>query len=321
MNRWTMPSVLIAFCTFIMFGGQTANAEEPTSKEIQDALSFEIPNEWRVEDFTVEVSQNVGSAVEPLIKSRFRADVRLVDNTYIPVANVQGIAILSPQLKKDEVKTVYGISTASLNQGSWKISFELQGQPFANAGKPRGAYPGRTLIGGSDEHRTFVEELEAARAKEAERLKSERLAAEAEKRSKEQAYQEKSEAHFASAENIITSGVALDGLWSEPGNSRRKITPFRISFITFNSETGEFKGQMTWKSGAVLNIEGVISDSSIRYSETAWVNNPKGEGNNFIGGEGKILGTRIEGIMCANADLKANCRQGNANWVLTLPRD
>lgn len=321
MNRWTIPSVVIAFCAFIIIAGQTAHAEEPTTSELQNALSFKIPGEWRIRDFNVEVSQNIGSAVEPLIKSRFRSAVQLIDDTYIPVANVQGVAILSPQLKKGEVRTVYGISTASLNQGAWKISFELQGQPFANAGMPRGAYPGRTLIGGSDEHRAFVEELEVARAKEAEQLKAERLAAEAERLAKEKAYQEKSEAHFTSVENLFTSGVPLDGLWSEPGYSRRKITPFRMSFTRFNPESGAFKGQMSWKSGAVLSIEGVLTEKSIRFAETGWVNNPKGRGNNFMGGEGMVLSNRVEGRMCVNTDLKAACRYGNGEWRLTYPRE
>ncbi|WP_300581330.1 hypothetical protein [Marivita sp.] len=313
--------LFIAICLITLLFVQSAKADEPSEEEISDAFSFEIPGEWRVNEFTVEVSQNMGSAVEPLVKSRFRADVKLTEDTYIPVANVAGVAILSPQLRKDEIRTIYGISTALLDQGAWKISFEIQGQPFANAGQPRGAYAGRTLIGGSDEHNAFVEEMEAERKRELARIEAERQAAGAERREKEKAYQEKVASHFESVDRIFTSGIPLDGLWSEPGYSQRQVTPFQMSFLTFDPGSGKFTGQMTWKSGAILNIEGVVSDRSFRFSETSWVENPRGKGNDFNGGDGKILNNRIEGIMCSNTNLNAACRTGNANWVLTLPRD
>lgn len=308
---------LVVFCLAALLLVQPSSAEEPSKKELSDALSFEIPGEWRVDDLTVEISQNNGSAVEPLIKSRFRADVKLFDDTYIPVANVQGVAILSPQLRKNEIKTIYGISTATLYMGSWKISFELQGQPFANAGKPRGAYPGRTLIGGSEEHRAFVKELEAERARIVEEQNAERLA----RIASERAYMERAEAHFASVESLFTSGIPLAGKWSEPGYSRRQITPFQLSFLTFDPSKGAFKGQMVWESGAILAIEGVFSDRKIRFSETGWVENPKAKGNNFNGGEGEILSDRIVGVMCVNTNFAEACRRGNAEWVLTLPRE
>lgn len=313
--------LFIAICLITLLFVQSAKADEPSEEEISDAFSFDIPGEWRVNDFTVEVSQNMGSAVEPLVKSRFRADVKLTEDTYIPVANVAGVAILSPQLRRDEIRTVYGISTALLDQGAWKISFEIQGQPFANAGQPRGAYPGPTLIGGSDEHIAFVEKIEAEREQERAQAEEERQAADAERRERERLYQERVASHFESIERILTSGIPLDGLWSEPGYSQRQVTPFQMSFLTFDPGSGKFTGQMIWQSGAILNIEGVASDRSFRFSETSWVENPRGTGNDFNGGDGKILNNRIEGVMCSNTDLNAACRAGNANWVLTLPRD
>lgn len=313
-------SSIIILAIFIL-SGHSVVAEEPSPKQLQNAFSFEIPGEWRVEDFTVEVSQNVGSAVEPLIKSRFRSTVKLTADTFIPVANIQGAVILSPQLKRDETRTIYGISSAVLNQGAWKISFEVQGQPFANAGKPRGAYPGRTLIGGSDEHRAYAEELEAERRKKIEQQNAARRAAEEKRLAKEKAYQERSEAHFGSVETIFTSGTILAGTWSEPGYSRRQVTPFQVSFTNYSPTDGAFKGQAAWQSGAILTIEGFVKERTIRFSETGWINNPKGKGNNFMGGEGKILNNRIVGVMCINTEFDKACRKGNAEWVLTLPRD
>lgn len=315
----TISSILML--AIFTLSGHSVHAEEPSPKQLQDAFNFEIPGEWRVEDFTVEVSQNVGSAVEPLIKSRFRSTVKLTADTFIPVTNIQGAVILSPQLKRDETRVVYGISSAVLNQGAWKISFEVQGQPFANAGKPRGAYPGRTLIGGSDEHRAYAEELEAERRKKIEQQNASRRATEEKRLAKEKAYQERSEAHFGSVETIFTSGTTLAGAWSEPGYSRRQVTPFQVSFTNYSPTDGAFKGQAAWQSGAILTIEGFVKERTIRFSETGWVNNPKGKGNNFMGGEGKILNNRIVGVMCINAELDKACRKGNAEWVLTLPRD
>src|SRR4051794_25717940 len=71
--RGIMQIKHLAVITFVLIGCE-GKSGGPTSKELRNRLAVELPGYVRTSSFNVEASQNIGSEVEPVFKSRFKAE-------------------------------------------------------------------------------------------------------------------------------------------------------------------------------------------------------------------------------------------------------
>lgn len=158
--------------------GQTAagHLEGPPPEEIEARFQLVVPGYWSLSDFTLVASADYGTAVEPVIKHRFIAQVQLREDTFTVEAEGGFVAWITPVAEAGNTWPVYGIATSILHAGTWQTEFELENQPMANKGQPRGFFEGRVIARGSEEEERHLAELAAKRQAEAERVHQEELA-------------------------------------------------------------------------------------------------------------------------------------------------
>lgn len=198
MRVWTAaahPPMLKLVALGLLFGCSRDPLETgPKDAELKNRLAFELPAHLSVDSLDVEASQNVGDRVEPIFKTRFKAEAHLTADTFVEAERSQNAVILSPVRKNGEHLEIYGIALSSLKGGSWETHFQLDENPVAGAGKPRDAFGGAPVyIKGSPEEASYREDLRVAevRRREEEATRQEELRlAEVRRREQETARQE-----------------------------------------------------------------------------------------------------------------------------------
>lgn len=169
-----LPAIIIIYI-FIVSSTALAN---PNDTDLEKAFSDKLSKEWILIEFEVDVSENYGTKVEPLWKYRFSGEVELNVATYTRDRQQHGVLFLKQTGQTGEKENLFGIATAKMYQGKWKISFKLDENPLDKYGYPRESYKSRTIIAGSSEGLNFISEIR--------RKEEQKKIALAEKRKKEQ---------------------------------------------------------------------------------------------------------------------------------------
>lgn len=157
----------------------------PNEANLEKALSEVLSEGWVLIDFEVDVSENYGTKVEPLWKYRFTGETKLKIATYTRDRDQRGVLFLKQSGRIGQKEKLFGIATAKMHQGKWRISFNLDENPLKKYGKPRKSYKRRTIIVGTSEEKEYYAEIKRMKA-ERERRKAEakRREVEAKRRAK-----------------------------------------------------------------------------------------------------------------------------------------
>lgn len=167
---------LAVFLILLAFGCGSASAQTVPDDELSRRFAVRIGAPWKVQAFVVDATANYGTAVEPVVKSRFHADLKLTADTFV-VAERQGSATFLARVSKEgEVRTVFGVATAVLRGGGWQVEFDPQNDPVAGSGLPRTAFPGRLVVRGTDEEAIYFKEIAATAAAAQARVLEEQAA-------------------------------------------------------------------------------------------------------------------------------------------------
>jgi hypothetical protein len=186
----------------------------PTPDELKAKFAQQVPPAWELAEFRVDAQANYGTPVEPLVKSRFLATVRVRGDTFAVVERAEHASFVEPVLKGGEQRLVYGIASSTFKAGAWPTTFELENNPTEGAGVLRETLPGRLILKGSEEELAFWAQRErdeaaaharaladAAREEELKAKEREaRLAAElAERQAQERLREQERQAQLAAA--------------------------------------------------------------------------------------------------------------------------
>ena len=76
-------SKVFLFLAAILLTAHMVEAKSPSTSEVKNALSQELPSYVKLTDFTVEASQNLGTDVEPLWGVRFNARIITSSDLYV----------------------------------------------------------------------------------------------------------------------------------------------------------------------------------------------------------------------------------------------
>ena len=63
LNR--LPFLILLICPVVILLSACSTEPQPSEKDIERALTFELPSAARVSRFSVEAMQNIGTSVEP----------------------------------------------------------------------------------------------------------------------------------------------------------------------------------------------------------------------------------------------------------------
>lgn len=156
-------------------------AEAPTisSDILRSQLAQTLPGAWAVTDLTVDAQANMGTAVDPDIRSRLRASVALTTPTFAILQREGPFTFVRPVAPAGSQRTVHARATSSLRAGRWESRFEIETpEALAIPGEPEAAIAGRIIQAGSDEERTLRAEWQAqAQARHAEAIAEQQRAA------------------------------------------------------------------------------------------------------------------------------------------------
>lgn len=162
--------------------------EKPSTKDYEKQFSVEVPAYLELSSFDVEASENVGSKVEPYYKARFKATVKLNTKTFELSSKENEATFIRPVAGEGETKEIYGVASARLSAGNWKIDFKFENNPIPALGRPKDFFTGgRVLVVGTAEESDFkaqieqkqlVAQQEAEKALKTQQAEQERLAAE-----------------------------------------------------------------------------------------------------------------------------------------------
>ncbi len=134
-----------------------ANNNTPSDQQVPKELQMKLPHNLKVENFTIEQSENLGSEVEPLIKSRFSGKVLVTEPMYQVKNHILGNPVLKVVVSEGTEVNIFGISASKYERGSWQIRFEkLESSPKV-PGRPISAWEaGKYVLADSDQERDLI---------------------------------------------------------------------------------------------------------------------------------------------------------------------
>lgn len=259
MEKLVKIIVLLLGCSLLV--GFSFGEKKPKEKELRNSFSIELPSYLNLSSFNVDERENYGSKVEPRWASRFSAVLKTTTNLYSFDTKENGISFVTIKTKENAKIEVYGKSMSVLYQGSWKHSFDLDGNPVKNLGKTIASFKGKqVIIRGSKEETVYYAKQEAKRKEEAEKLSK---------------YSE-----------------ALSGNWEGTYICSGGITGLTLSINTSSSglrskfEFYPITEKPIIKSGSFFLMGNLFGDGSFILEPQSWEQRP--EGYSMVGMKGKI---------------------------------
>lgn len=222
----------------------------PTSRELRDRLAVELPGFVRTSSFSVEASQNIGSEVEPVFKSRFKAEIELQTPTYSVDGTDPEALFVKSVTRAGEKRTIYGIATSTLVAGAWRTAFQYENNPLSVIGNPIDFFQSnRVIIRGSPEEQQFNQ-------------------------NRRQQELEREQTRLRSVQSLV--GRAVPGSALVDG-SNNVVFPITLTLVSFDPTTGRVSGEVGWPSlrGVVKTFEGQLSGEHITATETNWKTRPE----------------------------------------------
>jgi Concanavalin A-like lectin/glucanases superfamily len=145
--------------------GCSGSDKEPASNDYKSQFSITLPAYFSLSSFDIEASENLGTKVEPVFKARFKATISLKTDTYEMDRQNNDATFIKNIFHEGEKKDIYGIATAKLFAGSWKIEFTLENNPIRQMGRPKDFFTdNKVIIVGSQEETDYLSELEKNRS-------------------------------------------------------------------------------------------------------------------------------------------------------------
>jgi hypothetical protein len=228
----------------------------PNDKEFNDAVQAKIPSYWEVQSVQIESRGNRGSNTIPQIESRFKASIKLKEDTFSRVENYQlegvsqarlnEVAFLAPANSKGKEITVYGVGLSQKYQETWKTNIALDDEfnlySLLNENKPKNKF--------IDRYR-----------KEAVLIKS----------AEETALKSKIDREIAAQKQQFRSlllSKEQKGYYEYPGTFGRNR--FIISFESSDPDARNFSGLIRYLDNSgqeyfIREIQGNISDNELSY--------------------------------------------------------
>lgn len=291
----------------VMASGCGSQDVGPSDKRISKAIQVELPGFLELNELNIEASENVGSEVEPIVRTRFSGALRLREPLYQVERTILGKSVLSEVVSQGEEVKLFGVSTAELQQEQWRVEFDDIDLSPKLAGESLGSFrTGEFVFAGSTEEAALINEYEREQAlvqeRERERL-AQQKAAEAERREIQRLDEQKRRQAFRSflANNGAATGAAGDNSES---------WPFRMKVSQFVESDNSFTGQMEWPTlNGITRIEGTLIDGTLVFTEKEHIK----RGN-------VALGTVYEFSKLENGRVEGRWNRRDLNWAwFSLP--
>ena len=172
----------------------------PTDEELKNNYMLTLPGFWELTKFDVKITENIGTEIRPVFLSKFQAQVRLKNPTFIKnkdslrkylmfgrrLRQNYNMVFLKPAGQVGDTVTIYGRAVTKRHRGTWNIEFKLENDPISDLGEPANYFKGEVKIfEESDEEKALFAGLEdkvEAEKKKQRDLEEDRLGKEKQRR-------------------------------------------------------------------------------------------------------------------------------------------
>ncbi len=102
----------------------------PSENELKNYLQKRLPGHVKITDFDIVVSENVGTKLDPVIKSKVKGEAILVEPLYKVKKYISGKDVLVKSAKKNNRMSLSGRTSSTLKGDKWNIRFtQLEAKP------------------------------------------------------------------------------------------------------------------------------------------------------------------------------------------------
>ncbi|MGK7297501.1 MAG: hypothetical protein ACNS61_17045, partial [Candidatus Wenzhouxiangella sp. M2_3B_020] len=163
----------------------------PSKSELEaELISGHLPASWSLESLDVTAQENIGTEVEPVVASRFAAEIELQQDLYKqtvtsrPVeaeggSTVRYLAnhrVIETASEAGTDAKLFGVARSIRRGEGWAIRIELESRPWLGAGEPLSEFGTEYVIAGSDEEAALIERVDAEWRAEQQRKQEEERA-------------------------------------------------------------------------------------------------------------------------------------------------
>lgn len=208
---------LLSFFILVGLAACSDAPDGPSAKDIEKAIALSLPVGLEVDSVEVQVSDNIGTKVEPEYNSRAKVVLAYTQDFYSHESTIaEKAVVLKKASKGDELQGIvltYGTLKAD---DTWAVRITRLDVPLAGGEAASQFGTTALVLENSSEHKALLEEAEAERLRaeaEAERLKAEAAAKRAE--------QVAALRSALTGEWASSSPMALDGFTWADRNGRR----------------------------------------------------------------------------------------------------
>lgn len=264
----------------------------------QDALKTELqntlPSHWEVVRIERQSTENLGSNVDPVVQSRFKAVLRLKEDVFAYIGLIpelderfqSEVTYVDLTGNKGTEKEVYGLSTSNQYMDSWSTEFEFDDDEVFQLGDSISLFSLKPMIKDSQEAEEFI-------AKSAEKMMQEHQAIAA----------------------ILKSGKTLTGETTTNNGTRETF----LTVTSFNDSDKTIEGYIEkpwgWYNGK-SKITGVLDRSVLHVDEFDDTLDTKyGEYTLNLAGENTLSGTWL--LVSQNAILWGGNSSGTASLKMS----
>lgn len=288
MNSKKLATLLTSMLFMTLVVGCSSKSS-PSGKELATKFALDIPGYWSLNNFDIEISENVGSETEPVVKSRYVAELKLKEDTYEHSRSINDVPVIKPVKSAGDKVKIYGVATSIYRAGKWDVHFAVENNPTRNSGKPKAEFGSNAVLSGSKKEQELTTNAEARRDAVVQEEITKRNAEATKKKAL-------AEQHRSFLLKLVKSGKSYAGETSERGET----LPFKITFSNVNTDGTKFTARLDMlRFTSATKIEGEVFGAKLLFKETAYIT--KAEGNKWnigdvyeleVNDEHSLVGTR-----------------------------
>lgn len=119
-----MRLILFLFMSLGLLSGCFSSQVGPTEDDFKAFFTTGITKGTEITDMTIEAAENVGTEVEPVVKSRIKGEIVLIEDFYKSKGRVAGKKVLVKTKDKGMKSIILGVAVSKRKLDKWKIRFK-----------------------------------------------------------------------------------------------------------------------------------------------------------------------------------------------------
>jgi hypothetical protein len=167
--KWEIPVFPTVAALIMTVSGCSQSG--PSDSELKNSLQSKLPAYWEVTSLSLENKENLGSKSDPNVQARFKAVIRLKEDTFKSEADqastvswfsqpkTTNVTFVSQVERKGKTAELFGVSHSKRFTDSWKTEFRFDNEPTSELGQPRSFFKGKTVLRNSKEEDAYKAEL------------------------------------------------------------------------------------------------------------------------------------------------------------------